>query len=123
MTRNRLELLNMWHFNDNNDELYANDRLRKISPLIKKLNQQFKEVLTPGTNICIDETMVSFRGRLIFKRFIKHKPHKFSIKPYKLRTEKGYTYNIRVYSATDTSKTGSAWGGIRQSYCACFIRC
>ncbi|KAJ8970455.1 hypothetical protein NQ314_001227 [Rhamnusium bicolor] len=37
MTRNRFEqLLKMWHFNDNNDESYANDRLRKISPLIKK---------------------------------------------------------------------------------------
>ncbi|KAJ8950128.1 hypothetical protein NQ314_007981 [Rhamnusium bicolor] len=98
----------MWHFNDNNDESYANDRLRKISPLIKKLNQKFEEVLTPGTNVCIDETMVPFRGCLIFKQFLKNKHHKFGIKLYKLCTEKGYTYNIRVYSGTDALETGSA---------------
>ncbi|KAK9701026.1 Transposase IS4 [Popillia japonica] len=37
MPRNRFEqLLRMWHFNNNEDKEFANDRVRKLTPLLNK---------------------------------------------------------------------------------------
>lgn len=109
MTRNRFEqLLSMLHFNDNEaaskkgDEEF--DRLHKITPLLQKLIEKFQLITNPGKNICIDETMVPFRGRLKFKQYIKNKRNKFGIKLYKLCLENGYTYNFKVYCGKDTTQ-------------------
>lgn len=109
MSRNRFELLlKMWHFSNNNDNALADDRLRKITPLLEKIVQNFKKVSTPGKKVCIDETMVPFRGRLRFRQYIKNKRHKFGIKLYKLCTENGYTSDVRVYCGTDVANGGQA---------------
>ncbi|KAJ8962444.1 hypothetical protein NQ314_005740 [Rhamnusium bicolor] len=106
MPRNRFEqLYKMWHFNDNQDPTYDN---RKITPLIKKLVDRFQTIMVPENDVCIDETLVSFRGRLKFRQYIKNKSHKFGIKLYKLCTRGGYTYNLRVYCGTDKPEEGSA---------------
>lgn len=100
MSRNRFQILvKMWHFNNN--EIVTPDRLQKISPLIDMLVQNFQRYNTPNEMICIDETLVPFRGRLSFRQFIKNKRHKFGIKLYKLCVEKGYTYNLKVYCGND----------------------
>ncbi|KAF2885910.1 hypothetical protein ILUMI_20263 [Ignelater luminosus] len=66
LSRNRFELfLATWHFSDNPS--VENDRPRKLSSLIKNLVQRFQDVYTPDQKLCIDETMVPFRGRLGFK--------------------------------------------------------
>lgn len=109
MSRNRFELLlSMWHFSNNEDDALENDRLRKITPLVTKLVERFQALYTPGKNICIDETMVPFRGRLRFKQFIKNKRHKFGIKVYKLCCQGGYTYNLKVYCGSDCTEGGQA---------------
>lgn len=100
MSRNRFQiLLKAWHFS-NNEEV-SEDRLQKITPLVKKLLECFQHPIIPSENICIDETLVPFQGRLGFKQFIKNKRHKFGIKLYKLCLEKGYTYNVQVYCGRD----------------------
>ncbi|KAJ8932567.1 hypothetical protein NQ314_014582 [Rhamnusium bicolor] len=101
-------LLKMWHFSDNDDMSLESDRLRKFTPLINKLIERFQEVSRPGLKVCIDETMVPFHGRLRFRQFIKNKRHKFGIKLYKLSTEGGYTYNVKVYCSSDTAEEGQA---------------
>lgn len=74
LPRNRFELLlAMVHFSDNEDASLDNDRLRKLSPLVTKLLERFQNIFTPGLQLCIDETMVPFRGRLRFKQYIKNK--------------------------------------------------
>lgn len=110
MTRNRFEqLLSMWHFSDNDQVHNAEiDRLHKLTPLLKSLVESFEDVITPGINVCIDETMVPFRGRLKFKQYIKNKRHKFGIKLYKLCLQNGYTYNIKVYCGNDKGAIGNA---------------
>jgi hypothetical protein len=96
MSRNRFQLLlKMWHFSNN--ENLSQDRLQKISPLINILLEKFQNNVTPKEAVCIDETLVPFRGRLSFRQFIKNKRHKFGIKLYKMCLEKGYTYNMMVY--------------------------
>ncbi|KAJ8940785.1 hypothetical protein NQ314_010595 [Rhamnusium bicolor] len=109
ISRNRFELLlKMWHFSDNEDVSLESDRLRKLTPLINKLIERFQEVSRPGLKVCIDETMVPFRGRLRFRQFIKNKRHKFDIKLYKLCTEGGYTFNVKVYCGSDIAEGGQA---------------
>lgn len=56
----------MWHFS-NNEACIANDRLYKIQPFVDLLLQRFQKVV-PNRDVCIDETLVPFRGRLLFKQ-------------------------------------------------------
>lgn len=97
MSRNRFELiLRMWHFSDN-EKCPPNDRLFKIQPFLDKLLERFQAGNIPQQEICIDETLVPFRGRLAFKQYIKNKRHKFGIKLFKLCIKDGYTYNMKIY--------------------------
>ncbi|CAH1960999.1 unnamed protein product [Acanthoscelides obtectus] len=101
MSRNRFELLlRVLHFNDN-EIIDKNDRLGKLSPLLENLTNKFKEVYVPEKSVCIDETLVPFRGRLSFRQYIKNKRFKFGIKLYKLCCKDGYTYDIKVYCGKD----------------------
>lgn len=101
MSRNRFELLlRMIHFNDN-ENIVAHDRLGKLSPLLNILTNKYKEIYIPEKSVCIDETLVPFRGRLSFRQYIKNKRFKFGIKLYKLCCKDGYTYDLRVYCGKD----------------------
>ena len=100
MSRNRFQLLlKSWHFHNN--EILTEDRLQKITPLTNLLIKNFQNVVIPKEHVCIDETLVPFRGRLSFRQYISNKRHKFGIKLYKLCLEKGYTYNLQVYCGKD----------------------
>lgn len=108
MPRNRFELLlRVLHFSNNEDAI-AGDRLAKLGPLLKLLTDKFKEVYIPEREVCIDETLVPFRGRLVFKQYIKNKRFKFGIKLYKICCKGGYTYDLRVYCGKDKDPNVSA---------------
>nr|CAH7741472.1 unnamed protein product [Callosobruchus chinensis] len=47
--------------------------------------------------LCIDETIVPFRGRLSFLQYILGKRHKYGVKLFKLCIEGGYTYALKIY--------------------------
>ncbi|KAK9744249.1 Transposase IS4 [Popillia japonica] len=101
VARNRFELLlRFWHFADNNSSI-PGDRTHKIKNVFQKFVENFKKAYTPGTRICIDETMVPFRGRLSFRQYIPSKRHRYGIKLYKLCTDKGYTWHVKVYVGRD----------------------
>ncbi|CAG4938111.1 unnamed protein product [Parnassius apollo] len=98
MARNRFELLlQMLHFSQDDDANKA-DRLHRVKSLLDKLNHNFKSNYIPGQDICIDESMVPFRGRLIFRQYNKQKRHKYGIKLFKLCCLLGYTYRVNVYA-------------------------
>lgn len=97
MTRDRFELLlRMWHFS-NNEICPEGSRLHKVQYLIDILVKKYKAVITPDIALCIDETMIPFRGRLNFRQYVKGKRHKFGIKVFKLCLQGGYTYNLKIY--------------------------
>ncbi|KAK9685836.1 Transposase IS4 [Popillia japonica] len=73
------------------------DRLYKIKALIDALNIRYKELKTPSEVVIIDESMVPFRGRLLFKQYIPGKASKYGVKIFKICDESGYTYNTEVY--------------------------
>ncbi|KAF2902808.1 hypothetical protein ILUMI_03379 [Ignelater luminosus] len=101
-------LLATWHFSDNDDPSLENDRLRKLSPLIRNLVQKYQDVYIPDQKLCIDETIVPFRGRLRFRQYMKNKKLKFGIKAYKLCCDGGYMYNLQVYCGSDCVQGGQA---------------
>lgn len=101
MSRNRFEiLLKMWHFS-NNEDCPPGDRLFKIQSLVDILNRNVKQCMIPSEMLCIDESMVPFRGRISFRQYIKGKRHKFGFKLFKLCLKGGYTYHVKIYCGMD----------------------
>ncbi|GBP05742.1 PiggyBac transposable element-derived protein 4 [Eumeta japonica] len=77
MSRNRFELLLQYlHFSDNLS-VDRNDRIAKIRPLIDALNATFQKYYSPKEDVCVDESQVPFRGRIIFRQYNKSKRHKY----------------------------------------------
>jgi hypothetical protein len=97
MSRNRFQsIFRFWHLADNANP--GNDRLYKIRPLLNAFNETMSEIYYPGRNLCIDESMVLWRGRLMFRQYIKNKRHKYGIKLYELCESRGMVMKISIYS-------------------------
>ena len=73
-------LLHFLHFEING----TNEQLNKVAFLISHLNNTMKHIYCPTENLSLDESMVLWRGRLIFCQYIKGKKHKYGVKFYKL---------------------------------------
>ena len=98
ITRDRFQLLlKRVHLNDN-QQVGQQNKLQKIQPLLNKLCENFRSVYTLGSVLVIDESLIPFRGRVIFRQYIPVKSHKYGIKLYKLCTPSSYTWNLFVYS-------------------------
>lgn len=117
MPRNRYQLLlSVIHFNDNRT-IQRDNRLGKIEKLLALLQTKFQTIYTPDENIVIDESLVPWRGRLIFRQYIPNKAHKYGIKLFKLCADNGYTWSVKIYA-------GKASDGVRDTGLAqnvCFV--
>jgi hypothetical protein len=75
-TRDRFRtLLTKLHFDNNQNEIVG-DSLYKVQPVIDELKRTFFRCLSPYKNLCIDETLTPWKGRLHFKQYILSKRHK-----------------------------------------------
>lgn len=54
--------------------------------------------------LCIDESIIPFRERIIFRRYMKQKKHKYGIKIFKLCCDDNCTYNFRIYTGKSLEK-------------------
>lgn len=98
MSRNRYQvLLSVIHFN-NNSEMERGNRLAKIRPLKNILQAKFQSLYTPSEEFVIDESLVPWRGRLIFRQYIPNKAHRYGVKLFKLCATNGYTWSFRIYA-------------------------
>jgi hypothetical protein len=66
-----------------------------------KLGNSYAKYYSLTKHSAVDEIIVLFKGRVIFKWCIPKKYKWFGIKPYKLCDSKGYTYNMTVYLCKD----------------------
>lgn len=108
MSRDRfLLILKFWHMSDSSLQPQANDphrdRLYKLRDVLDHLQDKFQEVFTPGRDIAIDESLLLWKGRLVFKQYIPLKRARFGIKTFMLCDSTGYTYRFRVYAGKDES--------------------
>ena len=98
MPRNIFQLiLRFWHFLDNNT--VGPGRLRKIAPIAEHLNNTMNTIYILDKDLTIDESMMLWRRRLVFRQYIKNKRHKYGIKLYELCESDGVVLNVRVYSS------------------------
>lgn len=103
MSKDRfLLILSMLHFCDN-DEADKSDRLYKIRTLIDYARNAFKNSLTPFENICIDESLVLWKGRLCIRQYIPSKRSRFGIKLFVMVcVETGYIIDFIIYAGANT---------------------
>ena len=77
MSRNRFQLLlRFMHFSDN--QRPNNDQLFEVRKLLDLL-ENFTKCKKPGKTVTIDETMVPWRGRLLFRQYNPGKAHKYGL--------------------------------------------
>ena len=94
-------LLRMIHFADN-ENADPNDRSLKIRTLVDKLCIQFSDFQIPGEFLSVDESVIKFWGRVIFRQYIPDKSLKYVINIFKICNPTGHTYKTIVYSGKGT---------------------
>ena len=107
------EIHRFLHFVDNRTLLQHGDpgydRLGKVRPMIKMLQERFLEVYQPHCEVSIDEAMIPFQGRSTLKQFMPAKPIKRGIKVWcRADAHNGYMCEVQVY----TGKSDSAESGL-----------
>jgi len=95
-----LYLLKILHFNTN--DMQANgDRLHKIWKVCDKLRESFRNALHPFQDLCIDESLLLYKGRLSFKQYIPSKRNRFRIKSFVLcDKESGFVQDFIIYDGS-----------------------
>ena len=106
MTQDRfLHILQFFHFADNSQRPNPGkeyDRLWKIRTIFDTPNQAYPKFYNPSEHLAVDEVIVKFQDRVIFRQYIAKKRKHFGIKIYKLCDESGYMYDMRVYLGRDS---------------------
>ena len=99
MSRNRFQSI-MRFFNFGKEPAFQDDRLRKIRFLLNHLNNTTAEVYTPDKDLSLDESMMLWGGRLVFRQYIKNKRHKYGVKFFELCTNDDFVLKTEIYSGT-----------------------
>ncbi|CAI6371956.1 unnamed protein product [Macrosiphum euphorbiae] len=107
MSRNRFEILmGMLHFSDNTTADTTN-RLYKLGTVIDDIIINSNHCMQPLKDLCIDESLVKFMGRLAFKQYIKNKRDRFGVKEFKLCIPPCYTIALKIYAGKEASPESS----------------
>lgn len=104
MKRDRfLLILKLLHFTDNDYVPVEKDSLIKIRVIVDHLRERFKEGFVPSQNICIDQSLMLFRGRVFFRQYIPSKRHRFGVKFFLLcDCDTGYILDFLIYTGATT---------------------
>ena len=104
MSRDRfVMILKFLHINDNSKYKKkgepGHDPLYKIRPFLEPLIANFQAEYTLHKEISVDETMISYKGRLGFIQYMPKKPKKWGLKAFVLSdAQSGYVYNWYLYT-------------------------
>jgi Transposase IS4 len=108
MPRDRYtKLLQYIHVNNNNNN-NANQHisLSKLQPIITTLSHTFTSSFTCGTHQCIDELMISFRGRTHFIQYMPKKRIRYGIKVWcRADSESGFITQFNIYMGKQQQPT------------------
>ena len=73
------------------------DRLFKIRDVVNLLVERCRTVYLPGENVSIDEELIKFKGKLLFKQYITQKRARSGVKLFTLCEDTGYCWKSFVY--------------------------
>lgn len=97
-----LLLMRMLHFTNNQNQRRG-DKLFKIDVVLQTLKKGFSDIFRPFQKLCIDESVVQWKGRLSFKQFLPKKRHRFGVKTFVLCDCKtGFVLDMVVYTGKNT---------------------
>ncbi|XP_064868624.1 piggyBac transposable element-derived protein 4-like [Oncorhynchus nerka] len=97
-----LVLLRCLHF-VNNATAILSDPLYKIRNVLINLTSAFGRVFVPYKDLCIDESLMLWKGRLAFRQYIPSKRHRFGVKFFVMCDVKtGFVQDIIVYTGSTT---------------------
>ncbi|KAK2578401.1 hypothetical protein KPH14_000941 [Odynerus spinipes] len=101
MSRDRYTLLlKNLRFYDNN--IMNHDPIMKRRYIVEQLRTSFKSAFYPFEKLCIDESLLKFKGRCYFKQFVPSKRSRFGIKSFVLcDIQTGYIQDLLVYSGAN----------------------
>lgn len=104
MARDRfLQILRVLHFVDNSQETSPDNKLKKIKPVLDSVRRKFREKFQPFQDLCIDESLMLWKGRLSFKQYIPDKRSRFGVKIFELCDAKtDYIVDFIIYTGKDT---------------------
>ena len=96
------DIFRFLHCNDNSTALPRDnpdhDKLHKIRPVMKLLQESFNECWVPHQQNSVDEGMIPFTGRSSIKQYMKDKPNKWGFKMWKLvDSTSAYLYAFDIY--------------------------
>lgn len=95
----------MLHLKKNLDDNTLRTRIQKASNFLEYINDNFSKCFIPKKNICVDESVVKFKGKICFITYNPNKPTKWGIRIYVLAdSETGYVYNILPYFGSITTE-------------------
>ena len=114
MTLKRYEkLMQYLHVSDRATEPMGQnyDKLYKILPLLKMVQESFKVHYNPGKNQTVDEAMIGFKWRLSYVQYLPAKPIKHGIKVWmRCNSELAYLHEFDVYlGCQQNSRHGLAY--------------
>ena len=101
MTNNRYEEISQYlHFSDSSVEpargMPGFDRLNKVRGVFDCIRQKCQTNFKPSRNI--NEGMIGYRGRLLFRQYMPMKPTNYGIKMWMAAdSSNGYVLNFNVY--------------------------
>lgn len=101
MSRNRFEAILSNLYLADNEAADKINRLYKIAEFMEKFNGNCQNAYRPGKDACIDESLVPFRGRIVFRQYIPNKRHRYGTKIFKLCSKGEYTYSMSIYSGRE----------------------
>ena len=94
------------HFVDNethNAQTHPNPKLYKIYDVLITLCENLGKCYTLRQDVCIDESLMLFKGRLGWVQYIPLKRRRFGVKYFMLCESKtGYVYNMTTYVGKGT---------------------
>jgi hypothetical protein len=100
---NFLQTLYALHFADN-QTMDKTDPLRKIRPIVDSMQTKFSNSFYPFQDLAIDESLILWKGRLVFKQYIPSKRHRFGVKLFEIcDSETGYILGFIVYTGASTA--------------------
>lgn len=95
MTQRRYTTINRAFHLTPNSTLDKDDPFAKITSFVNYLNDRFGKLYCPEQELTIDESLISFRGRVKFLFYIPSKPTRYGIKIHSLAESKsGYCLKI-----------------------------
>lgn len=102
MSRDRfLILLRCFHFAPNissHDQEQLSDRLYRVRPLINYFNDKMNSIYYPKKELTLDDSMVLWRGRLIYRQHIQNECPKYGLKLYTLTEPSGLMIKFAIYT-------------------------